>query len=85
MKQGWSQLRIETTSLLRRQQGTTALETMLVVAVVVAVMAVTLAVGVRQIIPQVAGLVCPSVDTAADPAPTTGSCLGEPPPPAPGP
>ena len=28
------------------------------------------------VIPEIAGHVCPAVDTAADPSPSVGSCLG---------
>ena len=57
--------------LLRRQQGQSAIEYVLVVGVVGVVIAGILIVGFSAIVPQFAGLMCSSVDTAG----TAASCL----------
>ena len=59
---------------LRQQQGQGSVEYLLVVATVVVIIVGAMAVGFAAILPQVAGLVCPAVDTASAAAPN--SCLG---------
>jgi len=64
-------------ALLRGERAQNTFEYLLVVgAVVVAAVAAMIA-GFELLLPQVAGLVCPSVDTAANPIATIGSCLQE--------
>ncbi len=58
-------------SLLRQQQGQSAIEYVLVVGVVGVVIAGILMVGFGAIVSQFAGLMCSSVDTAS----TAASCL----------
>lgn len=63
-------------SRLHQERAQNSFEYLLVVgAVVVAIVGVMIA-GFALLIPEVAGHVCPSVDTAADPVSTVGSCLG---------
>ena len=57
--------------LLRQQQGQSAIEYVLVVGVVGVVIAGILIVGFGAIVPQFAGLMCSSVDTAC----VAASCL----------
>ena len=57
--------------LLRRQQGQSAIEYVLVVGAVAVVIAAILMVGFSAIVPQFAGLMCSSVDTAG----VAPSCL----------
>ena len=56
--------------LLRTEQGLTTIEYVLVISVAVALSAMVL--GFTGITPQILGLVCPSVDTAA----MSGNCVG---------
>ena len=57
--------------LLRLQQGQSAMEYVLVVGAVAVVIAGVLIVGFGVIVPEFAGLMCSSVDTAG----TAPSCL----------
>ena len=59
---------------LRQERGQGSLEYLLVVATVVVVIVGALTVGLAALTPQIAGLVCPAVDTASAAAPD--SCLG---------
>lgn len=52
-------------------------EYMLVVGAVVVPMMAILIAGFELLIPEVAGYVCPSVDTAANPIATIGSCISD--------
>ena len=58
----------------RQEQGQGGIEYLLVVATVVVVIVGALTVGFAALLPQIAGLVCPAVDTAIATAPNT--CLG---------
>lgn len=60
--------------LWRQERGQSGLEYLLVVATVVVVIVGALTVGFAALVPQIAGLVCPAVDTAIATAPN--SCLG---------
>ena len=60
--------------LWRQEQGQGSVEYLLVVATVVVLIVGVLAVGFAALLPQVAGLVCPAVDTAS--AVAANSCLG---------
>ena len=57
--------------LLRQQLGQSAIEYILVVGVVGVVIIGIMIVGFSALVPQFAGLLCPSVDTAG----TAASCL----------
>ena len=59
----------------RQEQGQGGIEYFLVVGAVVVAMLIAAISGGKAVVPQVLGSLCPSVDTAADPAATTGSCL----------
>jgi hypothetical protein len=61
---------------LRRDQGQAGLEYLLVVGTMVVALTIALTYGFNALLPQVVGFICPSVDTAAIPAATIGSCLG---------
>ncbi len=61
-------------SLVRSQGGQGALEYLLVVGAVVVAMAVAF-MGFDSVIGELLGHVCPSVDTAANPLATVGSCI----------
>ena len=50
--------------LVREQRGVVALEYLLLIGVVVTAMAAAIIIGVKQIVPQVAGLACSGADTA---------------------
>lgn len=58
------------------ERAQNAFEYLLVIGAVVVAMVAALVVGFELLLPEVAGLVCPSVDTATDPIATVGSCLG---------
>ena len=58
--------------LLRQQQGQSAIEYVLVVGTVGVIIVGILMLGVSVLVPQFAGLLCASVDTAN----TAASCLG---------
>jgi hypothetical protein len=60
----------------REERAQNTFEYLLVIGAVVVAMVAALVVGFELLLPQVAGLVCPSVDTAADPIAIIGSCLG---------
>ena len=57
--------------LLRQQRGQSAIEYVLVVGTVGVIIVGILILGVSVLVPQFAGLLCPSVDTAN----TAASCL----------
>ncbi len=59
---------------LRQERGQASVEYLLVVGTVVVVIVGAMAIGFAALVPQVAGLVCPAVDTASAAAPN--SCLG---------
>ncbi len=59
---------------LRQERGQGSIEYLLVVATVVVLVVGAMTVGFAALMPQVAGLVCPAVDTASAAAPN--SCLG---------
>jgi hypothetical protein len=61
---------------LREERAQNTFEYLMVVGAVVVAMVAALILGFELLLPQVAGLVCPSVDTAADPIAIIGSCLG---------
>ena len=61
--------------LIEGEQGQDSFEYLLIVGVVVAPLLVALIVGVELLIPEVVGYICPSVDTAANPIATVGSCV----------
>ena len=61
---------------LREERAQNTFEYLLVIGAVVVAMVAALILGFELLLPQVAGLVCPSVDTAADPIAIIGSCLG---------
>jgi len=61
---------------LHEERAQNTFEYLMVVGAVVVAMVAALIVGIELLLPQVAGLVCPSVDTAADPIAIIGSCLG---------
>jgi hypothetical protein len=61
---------------LHEERAQNTFEYLLVVGAVVVAMVAALILGFELLLPQVAGLVCPSVDTAADPIAIIGSCLG---------
>ncbi len=58
----------------RQQRGQGGVEYLLVVATGVVIIVGAMAGGFAALLPQVAGLVCPAVDTASAAAPN--SCLG---------
>ena len=60
--------------LWRQERGQGSLEYLLVVATVVVIIVGGLTVGFAALMPQIAGLLCPAVDTAIATAPN--SCLG---------
>ena len=62
---------------LHQERAQNTFEYLLVVGAVVVAMVAAMIVGFELLLPQVAGLVCPSVDTAANPIATIGSCLQE--------
>ena len=62
-------------ALLPDERAQNTFEYLLVAGAVVVAMAGAMIVGFELLLPQVAGLVCPSVDTAANPVATIGSCL----------
>jgi len=64
-------------ALLRGERAQNTFEYMLVVGAVVVAMVAAMIAGFELLLPEVAGLVCPSVDTAANPIATIGSCLQE--------
>ena len=64
-------------ALLRGERAQNTFEYLLVVGGVAVVMVAAMIVGFKLLLPEVAGLVCPSVDTAANPVATIGSCLQE--------
>ena len=57
------------------QSGQEGFEYMLVIGAVVGALIVAL-IGFELLVPKIAGLACPSVDTSANPIATIGSCLG---------
>ena len=61
---------------LRGEQGQNSFEYVLVVGAIVVALASLLILGFSLLLPEVLGLLCPSVDTSADPSATFGSCLG---------
>lgn len=63
-------------ALLRGETAQEAFEYLLVIGAVVVVMAAAIIAGLALLLPEIVGLVCPAVDTAADPAATFKSCLG---------
>jgi len=65
------------TVLAREERAQNTFEYLLVIGAVVVAMVGAMIVGFELLLPQVAGLVCPSVDTAANPIATIGSCLQE--------
>ena len=69
---GWAVL-----ALLREERAQNTFEYILVFGAVAVAMVGAMIVGFELLLPQVAGLVCPSVDTAANPIATIGSCLQE--------
>jgi hypothetical protein len=60
---------------LHEERAQNAFEYMLVVGAVVVATVAALIVGFKLLLPEVTGLICPSVDTAANPVATIGSCL----------
>ena len=58
----------------RRAQDT--FEYLLVIGTVVVGMAAAIIAGFTLLLPEIVGLLCPAVDTAADPIATFKSCLG---------
>jgi fluoride ion exporter CrcB/FEX len=60
---------------LHQERAQNTFEYMLVVGAVVVAAVGAMIAGFELLLPQVAGLVCPSVDTAANPIATIGSCL----------
>jgi len=64
-------------ALLRGERAQNTFEYLLVIGAVVVAMVGAMIVGFKLLLPEVAGLVCPSVDTAANPIATIGSCLQE--------
>ena len=60
---------------LRQERGQGSIEYLLVVATLVVLIVGGLTVGSAALMPQVAGLLCPAVDTA-NAAAAPGSCLG---------
>jgi hypothetical protein len=62
--------------LLADERAQDAFEYLLVVGAVVVAMAAALIAGFALLLPEVVGLVCPAVDTAANPVATFKSCLG---------
>ena len=64
-------------ALARDQRAQNTFEYLLVIGAVVVAMVAAMIAGFELLLPQVAGLVCPSVDTAANPIATIGSCLQE--------
>jgi Flp pilus assembly pilin Flp len=63
-------------ALLRGERAQNTFEYMLVFGAVAVAMVGAMIVGFKLLLPEIAGLVCPSVDTAADPVATIKSCLG---------
>ena len=61
---------------LKAERGQNSLEYLMVAGAIAVVMASLLILGFSLLLPEVLGYVCPSVDTAADPASSIGSCLG---------
>ena len=61
---------------LKEERGQNTLEYLMVVGAIAVVIASLLILGFSTLLPQVLGYVCPSVDTAANPGSTIGSCLG---------
>ena len=64
-------------ALLREERAQNTFEYVLVIGAVVVAMVGAMIVGFKLLLPEIAGLVCPSVDTAANPVATIGSCLGQ--------
>jgi len=64
-------------ALLREERAQNTFEYVLVIGAVVVAMVGAMIVGFKLLLPEIAGLVCPSVDTAANPIATIGSCLGQ--------
>jgi hypothetical protein len=62
--------------LLADERAQDTFEYLLVVGAVVVAMAAALIAGFALLLPEVVGLVCPAVDTAANPVATFKSCLG---------
>ena len=61
-------------ALLRGERAQNTFEYLMVVGAVVVAVVAAMIVGFELLLPQVAGLVCPSVDTA-NPLVAVGSCL----------
>ena len=59
--------------LWRQERGQGSIEYLLVVATVVVIIVGALSIGFEALVPQVAGLLCPAVDTAS--AAAANSCL----------
>jgi Flp pilus assembly pilin Flp len=62
-------------ALLRGERAQNSFEYLLVAGAVAAAMVGAMLVGFKLLLPEITGLVCPSVDTAANPVATVGSCL----------
>lgn len=62
--------------LLADERAQDTFEYLLVVGAIVVAMAAALIAGLALLLPEVVGLVCPAVDTAASPVATFKSCLG---------
>jgi len=69
---GWA-----ASALVREERAQNAFEYLLIIGAVVVAMVGAMIVGFKLLLPEIAGLVCPSVDTAANPIATIGSCLQE--------
>ncbi len=72
--QSWIQKLVILLLADRRAQDT--FEYLLVIGAVVVAMAAALIAGFTLLLPEIVGVVCPAIDTAADPVATFKSCLG---------
>ncbi|MBM3926538.1 MAG: hypothetical protein FJ320_11280 [SAR202 cluster bacterium] len=61
---------------IKEKLGQNSLEYLMVVGAIAVVLAGLLILGFSTLLPEVLGYLCPSVDTASDPASSIGSCLG---------